>query len=433
MIKFWNRFIRVGGIKFHLLIHYNMLKRLLILFVFFKSFGAFSQKSIVVEKKGLGSVNDTVVVKIDTTNKKVFLLSKKPKFNYNYTIRKVKINSDLVWSIKSTKDNNTVLAKLNEFAISEDKIDSAGFANFLSSKQDTVFLVFKAVQSVVSGTEQTGNEDGGGIIISDPPPPKPIFEKYLIYILVSLLIIFFICSIVFLILWKLESKKIKSHKKEKEINVGNKIFEELKKHFPEGLKSKEYNGEIAQTLIAHIAAIYSESKSKIASLNNEVKNVKESDLQKHTMIQDLQKQIDLLNSKLNTISKEHEDRLNNYRTSIIEICKKMLVRHREFNAKYQGGTFEPELAKKDILQFNIAYTQLAFDVFATLAESANEEAKMNIELLNGKTVAPIKVVDQFAEGDSVTTIVNLIIQILDDNNIKSIDGVYFKGNKIDLK
>jgi len=156
-------------------------------------------------------------------------------------------------------------------------------------------------------------------------------------------------------------------------------------------------------------------------------------LQKHTKIQDLQKQIDLLNSKLNTISKEHEDRLNEYRTSIIEICKKMLVRHREFNAKYQGGTFEPELAKKDILQFNIAYTQLAFDVFATLAESATEEAKMNIELLNGKTVAPIKVVDQFAERGSVSTLVKLLIQILEDNNIKSIDGVYFKGNKIDLK
>jgi hypothetical protein len=115
----------------------------------------------------------------------------------------------------------------------------------------------------------------------------------------------------------------------------------------------------------------------------------------------------------------------------------MLVRHREFNAKYQGGTFELELAKKDILQFNIAYTQLAFDVFATLAESANEEAKMNIELLNGKTVAPIKVLDQFSEGNSfspsVSTLVKLLIQILEDNNIKSIDGVYFKGNKIDLK
>ena len=39
-----------------------MLKRLLLLIVFLKSFGAFSQKSIIVEKKGLGSVNDTVVI-----------------------------------------------------------------------------------------------------------------------------------------------------------------------------------------------------------------------------------------------------------------------------------------------------------------------------------------------------------------------------------
>jgi hypothetical protein len=53
--------------------------------------------------------------------------------------------------------------------------------------------------------------------------------------------------------------------------------------------------------------------------------------------------------------------------------------------------------------------------------------------LNGKTVAPIKVLDQFSEGNSFSPIVNLIIQILEDNNIKSIDGVYFKGNKIDLK
>ena len=108
-----------------------MLKRLLLLIVFLKSFGAFSQKSIIVEKKGLGSVNDTVVIEIDTANKKVVLLSSKPKFNYNYTIRKVKLKSDLVWSI-SKKDNNAVLAKLNQFAISEDKIDSADFANFLS-------------------------------------------------------------------------------------------------------------------------------------------------------------------------------------------------------------------------------------------------------------------------------------------------------------
>jgi hypothetical protein len=58
---------------------------------------------------------------------------------------------------------------------------------------------------------------------------------------------------------------------------------------------------------------------------------------------------------------------------------------------------------------------------------------MNIELLNGKAVSPIGVVDQFAEMGSVSPVVNLIIQILADNNIKSIDGVYFKGNKIDLK
>jgi hypothetical protein len=43
------------------------------------------------------------------------------------------------------------------------------------------------------------------------------------------------------------------------------------------------------------------------------------------------------------------------------------------------------------------------------------------------------VVDQFAERGSVSTLVKLLIQILEDNNIKSIDGVYFKGNKIDLK
>jgi preprotein translocase subunit SecG len=412
-----------------------MLKRLLILFVFFKSFGAFSQKSIVVEKKGLGSVNDTVVVKIDTTNKKVFLLSKNKSIT-EFKISKVNaiLKSDsTAWSIKTKPDRIKVLTRINRLVSSEVNIDSvADFLNFLSSKKDTTsFLVFNSAQSVVSDSLKTGIEGGGGEITL--VPQKSIFEKYLIYILVSLLIIFFICSIVFLILWKLESKKIKSYKKEKEINIGNKIFEELKKNFSEGLKSKEYNGENTQTLIAHIAAIYSESKSKIASLNNDLKIAKESDLQKHTKIQDLQKQIDLLNSKLTTISKEHEDRLNDYRTSIIEICKKMLVRHREFNAKYQGGTFELELAKKDILQFNIAYTQLAFDVFATLAESANEEAKMNIELLNGKTVAPIKVLDQFSEGNSFSPIVNLIIQILEDNNIKSIDGVYFKGNKIDLK
>ena len=408
-----------------------MLKRLLILFVFLKSFGAFSQKSIVEEKKGLGPVNDTVVIKIDTANKKVVLLSSKPKFNKNYTIRKVKLKSDSVWSIKSTNDNNDVLAKLNQFAISEDKIDSADFSNFLSLKKDTVFLVFNAAQSVVSGLEQTDNKGSSGIVI-DPPPPT-VIKKHLTLILVSLSVIFFICSIVFFLLWMLGSKKFKSHKKEKEISVGNKIFEELKKHFPEGLQSKEYKGESPQLLIEYIASIYKESKKEIASINNDVKNAKESDSQKHTKIQDLQKQIDLLNSKLNTISKEDEDRLNNYRTSIIEICKKMLVRHREFNAKYQGGTFELELAKKDILQFNIAFTQLAFDVFATLAETATEEAKMNIELMNGKTVPPIKVVDQFSDGNSVSTIVNLIIQILEDNNIKCIDGVYFKGNKIDLK
>jgi hypothetical protein len=435
MLKFWNRFIRVGGTKIHLLIHYNMLKRLLILFVFFKSFGAFSQDSKGAEKTGVGSVNDTIVVKIDTAKKSVVLLSKNKSIT-EFKISKINpiLKSDsTAWSIKTKPDRIKVLTIINRFISSEVNIDStADFLSFLSSKKDTtLFLVFNSAQSVVSGTEQTGNEGGGGIIITDPE--KPILGKYLIYILVGLLIIFFICSIVLLFLWKRESKKNKSHKKEKEISVGNEIFEELKKNFSEGLQSKEYKGENTKTLIAHIAAIYSESKSKIASLNNDLKIAKESDLQKHTKIQDLQKQIDLLNSNLNTISKEHEDRLNDYRTSIIEICKKMLVRHREFNAKYQGGTFELELAKKDILQFNIAYTQLAFDVFATLAESATEEAKMNIELLNGKTVAPIKVVDQFAERGSVSTLVKLLIQILEDNNIKSIDGVYFKGNKIDLK
>ena len=406
-----------------------MLKRLLILIVFLKSFGAFSQKSIIVEKKGLGSVNDTVVVKIDTAKKRVVLFINKSKATYKFNIKKVKQQSDSVWSIKSTKDNDSVLAKLNQFAILEGKLDSAGFANFLSSKKDTVFLVFKAEPSVVSGPGQTSNKGSGGTIIDPPNPIITFIEKHLNLILVLLLIVFFIL----IFLWQRESKKNKSHKKEKEINVGNEIFEELKKNFSEGLQSKEYKGENIQTLIAHIAAIYNESKNKIASLNNDLKIAKDSDSEKHRKIQDLQKQIDLLNSKLTTISKEHEDRLNEYRTSIIEICKKMLVRHREFNAKYQGGTFELELAKKDILQFNIAYTQLAFDVFATLAESATEEAKMNIELLNGKTVAPIKVVDQFAERGSVSTLVKLLIQILEDNNIKSIDGVYFKGNKIDLK
>jgi len=400
-----------------------MLKRLLILLVFFKSFGAFSQNSKVVEKIGIGSVNDTIVVKIDTANKKVFLLTNNLKKTPVFKIKKVVLEKkfDSAWLIKSKNDNDSAISILNRYASSEDKIDSAKFAELFLLKQDTVFLVFKAAQSVVSGPEKT------------TPVSQPIFNKYLIYILVSLLIIFFIFCIVFLILWKLESKKSKSHKKEKEINVGNEIFEELKKNFSEGLQSKEYKGENTKTLIAHIAAIYNESKNKIASLNNDLKIAKEYDLQKHTKIQDLQKQIDLLNSKLNTISKEHEDRLNDYRTSIIEICKKMLVRHREFDAKYEGGTFEPELAKKDILQFNIAYTQLAFDVFAKLAESATEEAKMNIELLNGKTVAPIKVVDQFADKGSLSTYVKLIIQILVNNKIKSIDGVYFEGNKIDLK
>ena len=405
-----------------------MLKKLFILFVFLKSFGAFSQNSKVVEKKGIGSVNDTVVVKIDTVNKKVVLLSKNNSIT-EFQISKVNpiLTSDSsAWSIKTKSEKNKVLTIINRFASSEDKIDAADFANFLSSKKETVFLVFKAKPS--------------GIIPPPPPPPPPptpppptFIEKYLTLILVVLLSIFFIFSIVLFILWKLESKKIKSHIKEKEISVGSKIFEELKKHFPEGLQLKEYKGENTQTLIEYIAAIYKESKNKIASLNNDVKIAKDSDSQKHTKIQDLQKQIDFLNSKLITISKEHEDKLNDYRTSIIEICKKMLVRHREFNAKYQGGTFELKLAKKDTLQFNIAYTQLAFDVFATLAESATEEAKMNIELLNGKTVAPIKVVDQFAERGSVSTLVKLLIQILEDNNIKSIDGVYFKGNKIDLK
>ena len=409
-----------------------MLKRLLILFVFLKSFGAFSQKSIVEEKKGLGSVNDTVVIKIDTVNKKVFLLANNLKKTPVFKIKKVALEKkfDSAWSIKSKNDNDSAISILNRYASSEDKIDSADFLNFLSSKKDSVFLVFKAAQSVVIGPEQTGNEGSDGIITGDPK--KSFIEKHLTLFLV-VLIIFFICSIVFFLLWMLGSKKFKSHKKEKEISVGNKIFEELKKHFPEGLQSKEYKGESPQLLIEYIASIYKESKKEIASINNDVKNAKESDSQKHTKIQDLQKQVDLLSSKLNTISKEDEDRLNNYRTSIIEICKKMLVRHREFNAKYQGGTFELELAKKDILQFNIAFTQLAFDVFATLAETATEEAKMNIELLNGKTVAPIKVVDQFAERGSVITLVKLIIQILEDNNIKSIDGVYFKGNKIDLK
>jgi preprotein translocase subunit SecG len=411
-----------------------MLKRLFILFVFFKSFGAFSQNSKGAEKTGVGSVNDTIVVKIDTAKKSVVLLSKNKSIT-EFKISKINpiLKSDsTAWSIITKSDRNKVLTRINRFVSSEVNIDSvADFLNFLSSKKDTTsFLVFNSAQSVVSDPEKTGIEGGGG----DQPPvaPTSIFEKYLIYILI-VLIFLFICSIVLLFLWQRESKKNKSHKKEKEINIGNEIFEELKKNFSEGLQSKEYKGENIQTLIAHIAAIYNESKNKIASLNNDLKIAKDSDSEKHTKIQDLQKQIDLLNSKLNTISKEHEDRLNEYRTSIIEICKKMLVRHREFNAKYQGGTFEPELAKKDILQFNIAYTQLAFDVFATLAESATEEAKMNIELLNGKTVAPIKVVDQFAERGSVSTLVKLLIQILEDNNIKSIDGVYFKGNKIDLK
>jgi hypothetical protein len=404
-----------------------MLKRLLILFVFLKSFAAFSQDSKGAEKTGVGSVNDTIVVKIDTAKKSVVLLSKNKSIT-EFKISKINpiLKSDsTAWSIKTKPDRIKVLTIINRFISSEVNIDStADFLSFLSSKKDTtLFLVFNSAQSVVSGPKKTDKKDGSGQTPEDPQ--KPLFLAVLIFL--------FICSIVLIFLWQRESKKNKSHKKEKEINVGNEIFEELKKNFSEGLQSKEYKGENIQTLIAQIAAIYNESKNKIASLNNDLKIAKDSDSEKHTKIQDLQKQIDLLNSKLNTISKEHEDRLNEYRTSIIEICKKMLVRHREFNAKYQGGTFELELAKKDILQFNIAYTQLAFDVFATLAESATEEAKMNIELLNGKTVAPIKVVDQFAEGDSVTTIVNLIIQILDDNNIKSIDGVYFKGNKIDLK
>lgn len=412
-----------------------MLKRLFILFVFFKSFGAFSQNSKGAENTGVGSVNDTIVVKIDTAKKSVVLLSKNKSIT-EFKISKINpiLKSDsTAWSIKTKPDRNKVLTIINRFISSEVNIDSAAdFLSFLFSKKDTtLFLVFNSAQSVVSDPEKTGIEGGGGVIT--PVPQKSIFEKYLIYIRIALIFLFICLIAVLIFLWQRESKKNKSHKKEKEINVGNEIFEELKKNFSEGLQSKEYKGENIQTLIAHIAAIYNESKNKIASLNNDLKIAKDSDSEKHRKIQDLQKQIDLLNSKLTTISKEHEDRLNEYRTSIIEICKKMLVRHREFNAKYQGGTFELELAKKDILQFNIAYTQLAFDVFATLAESATEEAKMNIELLNGKTVAPIKVVDQFAERGSVSTLVKLLIQILEDNNIKSIDGVYFKGNKIDLK
>lgn len=413
-----------------------MLKRLFILFVFFKSFGAFSQNSKGAEKTGVGSVNDTIVVKIDTAKKSVVLLSKNKSIT-EFKISKINpiLKSDsTAWSIKTKPDRNKVLTIINRFISSEVNIDSAAdFLSFLSSKKDTtLFLVFNSAQSVVSGPGQTSNKGSGGTIIDPPNSIITFIEKHLTLFLVVLLIIFFICSIL-IFLWQRESKKNKSHKKEKEISVGNEIFEELKKHFPEGLQSKEYKGENIQTLIAHIAAIYNESKNKIASLNNDVKIAKDSDSEKHTKIQDLQKQIGLLNSKLSTTSKEHEDRLNDYRTSIIEICKKMLVRYREFNAKYQGGTFELELAKKDILQFNIAFTQLAFDVFATLAETATEEAKMNIELLNGKMVAPIKVVDQFAERGSVSTLVKLIIQILEDNKIKTIDGVYFKGNKIDLK
>lgn len=406
-----------------------MLKRLFLFFILFKCFGAFSQKSIVVEKKGLGSVNDTIVVKIDTAKKRVVLFINKSKASNKFSIKKVKIQSDSVWSFKLNNENDSALSILNRYASSEDKIDSAKFSDFFSLKKDTIFLVFKAAQSVVSGPEQTGIEGGDGINTGDPK--KSFFEKHLTLFLV-LLIIFFICSIVFFILWRLESKKIKSHNNEKEIIVGYKIFEELKKFFPEGLQSKEYKEESPQLLIEHIATIHEKSKNKIESLEDVVKNAKESDKEKQKGIEALQNEIQLLNSKLAKISKEHEDKLNDYRASIIEICKKMLVRYREFNDKYRGR-FDEELAKKEILQFNIAYTQLAFDVFATLAESATEEAKMNIELLNGKAVAPIGVVDQFAEIGSVSPVVNLIIQILVDNEIKRIDGVYFKGNKIDLK
>lgn len=407
-----------------------MLKRLLILLVLLKSFGAFSQKSIIVKKSGIGSINDTIVVKIDSAKKRVVLFINKSKATHKFNIKKVKLQSDSVWSVKLKNENDSAISIINRYASSEDKIDSGQFAALLSTKKDTIFLVFNAAQSVVSGPEQTINEGGGRKITTDSP--IPIFNKYLIYILVSLLIIFFIFCIVFLILWKLESKKSKSNKKEKEISAGNKIFEELKKYFPEGLQSKEYKDESPQLLVENIATVYKESKNKIESLEDLVKNAKDADKQKQKEIEDLQNEIQLLKSKLDKISKEHEDRLNDYRASIIEICKKMLIRYREFNDKYRGR-FDEELAKKEILQFNIAYTQLAFDVFATLAESATEEAKMNIELLNGKAVSPIGVVDQFAEMGSVSPVVNLIIQILADNNIKSIDGVYFKGNKIDLK
>ncbi len=402
-----------------------MLKRLFLFFIFFKCFGAFSQKSIVVEKKGLGSVNDTIVVKIDTAKKRVVLFINKSKATHKFNIKKVKLQSDSVWSFKLKNENDSALSILNRYASSEDKIDSALFSGFLLLKKDSVFLIFTAIETVVS-SEQKSNQVPGG------SNPKGI-EKYLTLLSVGIVfgVLIFLTTI-FLILWKFESRKIKNLINEKEIIVGNKIFEELKKYFPEGLQSKEYKEESPQLLIERIATIYKESKNKNESLEDVVKNSKESDKQKQKGIEALQNEIQLLNSKLDKISKEHEDKLNDYRASIIEICKKMLVRYREFNDKYRGR-FDEELAKKEILQFNIAYTQLAFDVFATLAESATEEAKMNIELLNGRAVAPIGVVDQFAEIGSVSPVVNLIIQILVDNEIKRIDGVYFKGNKIDLK
>ena len=76
-----------------------MLKKILILFVFLKSFGAFSQNSKVVEKIGIGSVNDTIVVKIDTVNKKDFLLANNLKKTPVFKIKKVALEKkfDSAW------------------------------------------------------------------------------------------------------------------------------------------------------------------------------------------------------------------------------------------------------------------------------------------------------------------------------------------------
>jgi hypothetical protein len=361
-----------------------------------------------------GLKNDTVLIRLDTTLKKIIVKRKDGLFaQKDFSIGKDTAGN---WQLKNKSD--LLFQLVNVYA--KDSILNADFVFNQFADTTDISILFSVPFEVAKPTADDSKQRKA----------TAGYPNWLVYLLGGLGLLLLILFGWSFIKWKQAEEWNKAHQKKESIEFGGQLLEHLQKSFPGWFSDLSGKADPKQ-LLGRLEREWAAQRDKVEQKEGALKQIREQLQSEQEKVRLLQGDKASWQQEKEQLIRQQTNELATVKAEISELADYMLHRYGSFIKEVKQGSDED--IKRRILSFHIGFAQMANAIFRKQAGIADDTNVLNLKLLRGESVEPRKTIDQFTSEGDVQYWVVLLIKLLEANGVQKINDAFINGDKIQLK